>query len=131
MMRRYLFLAAAGAVALTAWGVANTEQMDAFVQSIEHRSGTAYLHTEPADVYASASRTEPQTNEGAQLMAEIMAEAEKRKEPPIDARVDRVWKAIPGYNGIKVDVEETWKLSQQRKDGAISYVYKQIEPAVR
>lgn len=29
--------------------------------------------------------------------------------PPSDATVDRVWKAIPGYNGLKVDLDASYK----------------------
>ena len=29
--------------------------------------------------------------------------------PPQDAKIDRVWKAMPGYNGIKVDIDASYK----------------------
>ena len=28
---------------------------------------------------------------------------------PIDAKVDRVWKAIPGYNGLNVNIKDSYQ----------------------
>jgi len=67
-----------------------------------------------------------------ELLEEIQQEAAKRNIAPIDAKLDRVWKAIPGYNGLEVDVDETFRLAQQRMlPGSISYVMKEIEPQVQ
>jgi hypothetical protein len=46
-----------------------------------------------------------------QLLSAIRDKAAETKIAPVNARVDRVWKAIPGYNGIEIDVEvsqSTW-----------------------
>lgn len=48
------------------------------------------------------------------LYALIRQEAQKRGEAPIDARVDRVWKAIPGYDGLQVDVDATYRLAKRK-----------------
>ncbi|WP_332690325.1 polysaccharide deacetylase family protein [Halalkalibacter lacteus] len=42
------------------------------------------------------------------LYEEIVARAESYLEPARDARIDRVWKAVPGYNGLEVDVEASY-----------------------
>ena len=60
-------------------------------------------------VYASAM-PEPSAQGKASLREMIQSEAEKRRVAPVDARVDRVWKAIPGYNGLEVDVDKTYRL---------------------
>lgn len=66
-----------------------------------------------------------------QLLGKIEAEAAKKRIEPVDARVDSVWKAIPGYNGQEIDVEETYKRALQRKAGEpIPYVYRQIPAKV-
>ncbi|MCD1257768.1 polysaccharide deacetylase family protein [Paenibacillus athensensis] len=66
------------------------------------------------------------------LLETIREEAAKRRIAPIDAKLDPVWKAIPGYNGLEVDVDETFRLAQQRLlPGAISYVMKETEPKVQ
>ncbi|WP_256761325.1 polysaccharide deacetylase family protein [Cohnella sp. WQ 127256] len=43
-----------------------------------------------------------------QLMKWIKSEAIKYNKPPINAVIDRVWKAIPGYDGRVVDVQATY-----------------------
>ncbi|KOR89960.1 polysaccharide deacetylase family protein [Paenibacillus solani] len=67
------------------------------------------------------------------LLSQIEAEAAKSRIEPIDARVDSVWKAIPGYNGLEIDIEATYKAasSKKRKAGdAIPFVYRQIPAKV-
>ncbi|MFR9709327.1 polysaccharide deacetylase family protein [Paenibacillus sp. MB22_1] len=65
------------------------------------------------------------------LLAKIREEAEKQRIEPIDAVVDRVWKAIPGYNGREVDIERTYKKAKQLPEGAnIEYVYRELRPKV-
>lgn len=65
------------------------------------------------------------------LRSEIESEAKRRYEPPVDARVDEVWKAIPGYDGLAVDVEETYRLAKKREQGSpIPWVYKVVPARV-
>ncbi|MGZ4121827.1 MAG: polysaccharide deacetylase family protein [Tumebacillaceae bacterium] len=49
---------------------------------------------------------------------------------PINAKNDRVWKAIPGLNGLKIDVDATVKKSRNNPGETISLVAKQIPPKV-
>ncbi len=49
---------------------------------------------------------------------------------PIDAKNDRVWKGIPGLNGMKVDVEATLKKAETEEGSRIPLVVKQIPPKV-
>ncbi|MGG4146203.1 polysaccharide deacetylase family protein [Paenibacillus algorifonticola] len=68
----------------------------------------------------------------AKLRASVLAESESRSIKPIDARIDRVWKAIPGYNGLEVDVEAT--VEKTIASGALSpilYVYKETSPRIK
>lgn len=65
------------------------------------------------------------------LYEQISREAVKRRVPPVNATVDRVWKAIPGYNGLEVDIEETYRRAQAAPDLPIEYVYQEIEPEVK
>ncbi len=65
------------------------------------------------------------------LRSKIEAEAKRLHEPPVDARIDRVWKAIPGYDGLAVDVEETYRLAKKQKSGSpIPWVYKVVPARV-
>jgi len=65
------------------------------------------------------------------LMNEIRLEAEKRRIPPIDAKVDRVWKAVPGYNGLEVDIDRTYEANRSKAaDEPLQFLYKETPPAV-
>lgn len=66
-----------------------------------------------------------------ELKKQIEEKAAEYKVPPIDAKVDRVWKAIPGYNGIEVDVQATYLQARSNPNAvSIPLVYKQIPPKV-
>jgi probable sporulation protein (polysaccharide deacetylase family) len=61
----------------------------------------------------------------------IQTEAMKRKIAPINAKVDSVWKAIPAYNGLEVDIEQTLKLAVEKQASApITYIMKETAPAI-
>ncbi|MFF2482599.1 polysaccharide deacetylase family protein [Paenibacillus sp. NPDC058071] len=65
------------------------------------------------------------------LRERIAAEAEQHRVAPIDARIDRIWKAIPGYNGIEVDAQATF--DRTVATGALSpiqFVYKEVPPKI-
>jgi len=65
------------------------------------------------------------------LLQRIQNGALGRRVAPIDARVDRVWEAIPGYNGLEVDVEQTYLLAKNQPETApIQWVYKEVPPKV-
>lgn len=65
------------------------------------------------------------------IKKKIKAEASKRNQRPIDARIDPIWKAIPGYNGRIVDEEITLqKTVRQSKKRSIMWVYREVEPSV-
>ncbi|SHF32396.1 probable sporulation protein, polysaccharide deacetylase family [Seinonella peptonophila] len=65
------------------------------------------------------------------LRAAIHAGAKKKNRPAIDARIDPVWKLIPGYNGIQVDenktFQKTWRKNNHKK---IEWVYREIKPKI-
>ena len=64
------------------------------------------------------------------LRLRIETAAAKLNAPPVDAVVDRVWKAIPGYNGLEIDVESTYRNALLAPKEPIKLVYRQIEPKV-
>lgn len=66
------------------------------------------------------------------LYQTIIKNAPTYEVPPSDAKIDEVWKAIPGYNGLTVDIEASYK--NMKKNGTFDekkLVYKQTEPSVR
>jgi probable sporulation protein (polysaccharide deacetylase family) len=65
-------------------------------------------------------------------MQRIEEEARKRNVKPIDARIDRIWKAIPGYNGLEVDVAHTFQINRHVKpDEKLRLVYQQTSPSIQ
>ena len=51
----------------------------------------------------------PAAKESDPLYQSIIKNAPTYEIPPKDATIDRVWKAIPGYNGKKVDIAASYK----------------------
>src|SRR5690606_38060100 len=66
-----------------------------------------------------------------ELLAQIEKAAEKYNQPPQDAKIDRVWKALPGYNGIKVDVKASYDvMKKDRKYDERKLVFTQLSPKI-
>ncbi|MCM3745959.1 polysaccharide deacetylase family protein [Paenibacillus pasadenensis] len=63
------------------------------------------------------------------LLEEIRKEAKQRYIPPVDASVDRWFRAIPAYDGREVDVEATYKKALQAPGADIPFQYKPVKPA--
>lgn len=56
----------------------------------------------------------------------------KKNISPINARLDRVWKGIPGYNGLMLDVESTKeRLNKEGKWDDRYVIYKEVPPQVQ
>ncbi|MEK3828369.1 polysaccharide deacetylase family protein [Paenibacillus sp. FSL K6-1558] len=66
------------------------------------------------------------------LLSAIKDKAAETRIAPVNARVDRVWKAIPGYNGLEIDVEATYrKALGGTLNTKIPYVYRQTQPEIQ
>ncbi|MFS0869668.1 polysaccharide deacetylase family protein [Paenibacillus xylanilyticus] len=66
------------------------------------------------------------------LLSAIRDKAAETKIAPVNAKVDRVWKAIPGYNGMEIDVEATYrKALGGNLNTKLSYIYRQVEPEIQ
>lgn len=65
------------------------------------------------------------------LEKRVKEAAETYTDPPIDARIDSVWKAIPGYNGLIVDEKRSLRLARMRgADQPLKLVFYEKEPDV-
>jgi peptidoglycan-N-acetylglucosamine deacetylase len=64
------------------------------------------------------------------LREQVEQLAKTKRKPPIDAKVDRVWKAIPELNGLEVDVEATIKRAKTAH-GEIPIVFRQVPPKIK
>ena len=73
----------------------------------------------------------PKKDINEELYKKINEYGEQHRVEPINANVDKVWKAIPGYNGKEVDVEASYK--NMEKDGEFDetkVVYKELSPEI-
>lgn len=67
-----------------------------------------------------------------EIIRQIKKEAPKHYIAPINARIDRVWKAIPGLNGREVNLDETIRHTLEQKDKkSIQWVYREIPPEIQ
>lgn len=65
------------------------------------------------------------------LKTQIERFAEEHDIQPVNARIDPVWKAIPGYNGFSVDVDASYKrMKKKKKFDESLIVFKQTKPEV-
>lgn len=83
---------------------------------------TTYVANLKTESIAVTGQTKP-------LLDEIKEKAEQYNIAPADAKIDRVWKALPGLNGVKVNIEESYK--KMKKDNVFDedkLVYDQIPP---
>ncbi|MEH7124732.1 polysaccharide deacetylase family protein [Bacillus sp. JJ1532] len=81
--------------------------------------------------YGVEITTSSEMNEDNSLYREIEMYSDQHYIKPIDARVDRIWKAIPGYNGLSVDIEASYK--KMKASGVFNkndIVFKEISPNV-
>ncbi|MGQ7886975.1 polysaccharide deacetylase family protein [Paenibacillus sp. WC2504] len=112
----------------------------AYIQSVKtgqspYVFGTDWEDEEALPVFAmdpASGSIQSTPSKSNNLLDTITQEAEKRKIAPINAKLDPVWKAIPGYNGLEVDIPETLKLAQHKlTPGKINYVMKEVPPSIQ
>ncbi|AGA58172.1 putative xylanase/chitin deacetylase [Thermobacillus composti KWC4] len=117
-------LAAAALCAAAVWGLAaSVRAMADYVQAVKAQAG-AGVRTYAAPQAAADGKADA-------LLERIKAAAPQYAEPPVDAVVDRVWHAIPGYNGVELDIERTYAAMRLLPEGApIRPVLREIEPKV-
>lgn len=63
------------------------------------------------------------------LYLEIENKASRYEAPPSEAKIDPIWKAVPGYNGVQVDIEASY--DAMKKSGSFDekkLIYKQVPP---
>ncbi|MDQ8733308.1 polysaccharide deacetylase family protein [Paenibacillus sp. LHD-38] len=120
MMVRKAAIIAASMLLLLAF-VSMNDDVSQFLASLKYRE------VKTASVQFSNSQPERE-----RLLSLINAEAEKRNILPVNARIDRVWRAIPGYNGLEVDVEKTLEAALLAPPAeSISYIFKEVEPEIK
>ncbi|WAA13557.1 polysaccharide deacetylase family protein [Fervidibacillus halotolerans] len=86
-----------------------------------------------SELYVEKLRTEAITATAIKdsLYMEIEQRRKEYEKEPENARIDKVWKKIPGYNGLRVDVESTYQ--KMKIDGMFDekkLVFKQVPPKI-
>ncbi len=125
-MRQISLLYLVGIVIVLMWGLAPLFGIDAYTRYVWKMKDAPHLSAfKPFLKHDNVPSDEQVWRE------RLMKEAPALRIKPIDARIDPVWKAIPGYNGREVDQEATLKLIASRKlavGSAIPYIYRDIPP---
>ncbi|NCU16483.1 polysaccharide deacetylase family protein [Pallidibacillus pasinlerensis] len=65
------------------------------------------------------------------LLVEIEQKASEFEIPAQDAKIDKVWKKMPGYNGLKVDIKASFE--NMKDDGVFiknELVFEQVQPKI-
>jgi probable sporulation protein (polysaccharide deacetylase family) len=132
-MKRRKWLVLLGMLAFVLAFLNQSASIDSFVSSVK-LNGAANSEEDSFRASANLLQEHGRQNretEDAKLLANIKQEAEKLREEPLNARIDPVWKAIPGYNGIEVNVGKTFQLARLSQDkNNIPFVYDEVEPKV-
>lgn len=111
-MRKYIHIAIMFVIVLV---LVNNPLTDQYVAGLKQETGSLAV-SKPKDA----------------LYEEIASKASEYSIPARDAKIDRVWKAIPGYNGLEVDVEASYKkMKSGKKFNEEKLVFKQVEPKVK
>ncbi|MFX3624667.1 MAG: polysaccharide deacetylase family protein [Ectobacillus sp.] len=91
---------------------------------VQNTYTSAYINRlKEASLPASAAKTD--------LYEEIKRQAKKREIPAQDATVDKIWRAMPGYNGRTVDIQASYE--NMKKEAGFDerkLVYKEVSPKV-
>ncbi|MEH7094598.1 polysaccharide deacetylase family protein [Neobacillus vireti] len=99
-------------ICLAAWFSVNNPIVEDYIASLTESALPVMKQTDP-------------------LYQRIVKDADTYEIPPSDARIDPVWKAIPGYNGLKVDIAASYK--KMKKKGEFDerkLVFVQTKPKV-
>ena len=116
-------LAAAALCAAVVWGLA------ASIRPVGEYVHAVKAQTEGARTEARSAGAEG--GGGDALLERIRAAAPRYAEPPVDAVVDRVWHAIPGYNGVELDIERTYEAMRGLpEDAPLRPVLREVEPRI-
>ncbi|WP_028550474.1 polysaccharide deacetylase family protein [Paenibacillus sp. UNC451MF] len=136
-MKRVQVLVLSGLFAAVFLGIQQSENIQLFVQNAklngELSAEAIPHHWDISSVAASVwGGTRQQQEDKRELLEQrLRQEAQKRYIAPINAKVDRVWKAIPGYNGLEVDIEQSLALTEQQTNtDNLKIVTKEIKPAI-
>jgi len=88
---------------------------------------SSYVHTYITQLKEQQTVTASKKMEP--LLEEIKQKAGQYEVAPQDAMIDSVWKTVPGYNGLQVDIQASF--DNMKKEGAFNekrLIYKEVPP---
>ncbi|WP_240762501.1 polysaccharide deacetylase family protein [Paenibacillus thalictri] len=118
------------------FGLSRSQSVETYIDEVKIHSASGVLLSDPYQMdmpMLAAAKLEMETfrQDQDELLEKIRQEAAKRNKPAVDAKLDSVWKAIPGLNGTEVDVDKTLLLARSHPvPGEIPYVMKPIPPKI-
>lgn len=125
VIKRVLFTI--GSAVLLAF-LLNYQPIDQYIDVVKLPANPAHQTVDPD----TASGPSDSGNRDEELRKQIEQWRQGVEEAPIDARIDRIWRAIPGYNGVAVNVEASLKkLRSGEAAGPQSLVLEEVPPAVQ
>lgn len=130
-MKRYQWMFTAACFGMMLVLVQQSPQVERFVQHAMQSGATENPIESPlSQLSRQVWREDPELRK-AKLLEHINAEAKRLNVAPINATVDRVWKAIPGYNGLEVDVQRTLELAQRESfSNPPKLLFREVPPQV-
>jgi probable sporulation protein (polysaccharide deacetylase family) len=135
MVIRMKLLLATVLFVVVLFGIGRTDGIETFVEEVKQHTGYVVISDPYQVALPSAATTEMMSDQlqgdREKLRERIQQEADNRRVKPIDARLDKVWKAIPALNGIEVDIEKTMALAIQHPYAEpLPLVLKEVPPAI-
>ncbi|MGM9928813.1 MAG: polysaccharide deacetylase family protein [Bacillus sp. (in: firmicutes)] len=113
MFQKWKHVIMLSVVVCLAWVIVQSAHIDSYV-----------MHLKETQAMAVAKKADP-------LLEEIKQRANEYEVSPKDAMIDSIWKSVPGYNGLKVDVQSSYKA--MKEEGVFEekkLIYQQIPPKV-
>jgi len=83
-------------ICLAAWISVNNPMVNKYIATVKETALPAVKQSDP-------------------LYQSIIKNASTYEIPPSDAKVDSVWKAIPGYNGLKINIAASYKNMKKKQ----------------
>ncbi|GAF12928.1 polysaccharide deacetylase [Bacillus sp. JCM 19045] len=111
MKQRWIHIVLCCSVAVLAYGAIQNPFSLQYIETVK-TNATMLVETEEDPLYQ-----------------EITDHASQVNIPATDARVDKVWKALPGYNGLEVDVQQSYdKMKESGTFSQSKLVFKETKP---
>lgn len=82
----------------------------------------------PLTALAALDAPHSHQSEPGELENRLMSLATSLGQPAVDARVDRVWHAVPGLSGIKLNVQASMRETTRLNDQHLHLVWQQMPP---